>query len=127
MEHDLGIPAALQHFPVHLAVTHSAAALAALGVYHDLAGELARSGVKIQTTLLQAEVSANRVKRIAKREGDRAALRIHLKCNTWIGRGDGSNRDKGDCNQERPTHSTPAGSLGIFRHRIMQSTVPTPA
>src|ERR1700689_4498840 len=81
----------LQHFAVHLAVTHSAAAVATLGIHHDRSSDFARSGIELQRTLLQAEGSANRVQHVAEREVDRGVLRIELKYQTLRGR-----RDAGD-------------------------------
>ena len=94
-EYDFRIALTLQHVALHFRIAHPVAAFAACGVHHDFAREFARSGIKLQRTLLQVERSTNRVQHIAEREMNRGVLRIELKCHTLLSHRD---RSRDQCN-----------------------------
>src|SRR5580704_99768 len=75
-EYDFRVAVTLQHFAMHLTVTHAAAAVAAPGVHNDCTGELARRGIEPQRAFLQAECPAHRMKHITEQEIDSGVLRV---------------------------------------------------
>jgi mono/diheme cytochrome c family protein len=78
LKRNLRIALALEHLPMHFAVAHAAAALAALGIDYDLAGELSCRAIELQRATFQAKCSVNRMQHIAESEFYRSSRRVEL-------------------------------------------------
>ena len=76
------IALALQDLVVHFAVAHSAAALAAFGVDHNLTADCSRGRIELHGSVLQLKRSLHGVKYVAQSELDGGLRRIELECRT---------------------------------------------
>jgi hypothetical protein len=123
-ERDFGVSIAFQYLSMHFPVAHPAAAVAALRIHDDFAGEFLRSKIKVQSATLQLKSSANRVEYVAKRETNDGVLRIQLERHILRRTRNAGYREKCNRSQEWPTHSTSAESLDLFFHRLCSQQSP---